>query len=74
MTAAATQRIINRLRSMPDDRETMITDLIAMIEPEEPEDREAEKRRTRADAFLASFMNVEIDEQAIRELRERSTI
>ena len=74
MTAAVTQRIINRLQSLPDDREPVIMNFIETIEVDEPLDREAMEHKTRADAFLNSFMNVEIDEQAIREFRERSMI
>ena len=47
---------------------------IASIEAEELMDQEAAERKARADAFLDSFMNVEIDEQAVRDFRERSTI
>lgn len=74
MTAAVTQRIINRLQTLPDDSEAIIMNFIATIEPEQPADREAAERKARADAFLDSFMNVEIDEQAIADFRERSTI
>lgn len=72
MTAAATQRIINKLQLLPDDTEPVIMNFIATIEQAEPAETEA--RRNRADAFLESFMNVEIDEQAVRDFRERSMI
>ena len=74
MTAAVTQRIMNRLQSLPDDSESVIMNVIAAIELEKPVDREAAERKARADAFLDSFMNVEIDEQAIADFRERSMI
>jgi hypothetical protein len=74
MTAAVTQRIVNRLQTLPDNSETVIMNFIATIEPEQSVDEEAARRKARADAFLDSFMNVEIDEQAIRDFRERSTI
>ena len=74
MTPAVTQRIINRLQSLPDDSETIIMNFIATIEPDQQVDRVAAERKSRADAFLDSFMNVEIDEQAIVDFRERCTI
>ena len=74
MTAAVTERIINRLQPLSDDAEPVIMRFIASIEAEELMDQEAAERKARADAFLDSFMNVEIDEQAVRDFRERSTI
>ena len=72
MTSAATQRIMNKLQFVPDDKESLILNFIATFE--QPMDNEEAERKARADAFLASFMNVEIDEQAITDFRERSTI
>ena len=74
MTAAVTERIINRLQPLSDDAEPVIMRFIASIEAEEPMDQEAAERKARADAFLDSFMNVEIDKQAVRDFRGRSTI
>lgn len=74
MTAAVTERIINRLQPLSDDAEPVIMRFIASIEAEELMDQEAAERKARADAFLDSFMNVEIDEQAVRDFRGRSTI
>ena len=71
MTAAATERIVNRLRLVPDDREPVIMNFIASIESSDPMDTEVTDRKDRSDAFLGSFMNVEIDEQAIADFRER---
>ena len=71
MTAAAQQRIISRLQPLPDDREPVILRFIADIETET---REASERKARANAFLNSFLNVELDEQVIVDFRERSTI
>ena len=74
MTAAVTQRIVNRLRLLPDDRESVIMHFIALIESNGSVDREAVDRIARSDAFLDSFLNADIDEQAIAEFRERSMI
>ena len=74
MTAAVTQRIINRLQPLSDDNESIIMNFIAAIESGLPANREAAERKARADAFLESFMKVDIDEQAIVDFRERSTI
>ena len=60
------------LQLVPDDKEPLILNFIATFE--QPMDNEAAERKARADAFLDSFMNVEIDEQAITDFRERSTI
>lgn len=72
MTAAATQRIIDRLQPLPDNTEPVIMNFISTIEQNEPSQDEA--RRRRADAFLRSFMDVEIDEQAVNSFRDRSMI
>ena len=61
MTAAASRRIIENLQLSPDDQEPIITNFITTIKPEGP----ADARKARADAFLDSFMDIEIDEQAM---------
>ncbi len=72
MTVAAAQRIMNAAIELPDEAEGAVINF--MVSYKKPEDREEEERKARADAFLNSFMNVEIDEQAITDFRERSTI
>ena len=72
MTAAAQQRIMNVVKDLPDDAEGAVINF--MMNYKRPEDKEAAERKARADAFLNSFMNVEIDEQAITTLREKSMV
>lgn len=72
MTAAAQQRIMNVVKDLPDDAEGAVIDF--MINYKKSEDMEAAERKARADAFLNYFMDVEIDEQAVTSLREKSTI
>lgn len=72
MTAAAQQRIMNVVKDLPDDAEGAVIDF--MINYMKSENMEAAERKARADAFLNSFMDAEIDEQAITDFRERSTI
>ena len=70
MTATATQRIMENIQLLPDDQEPIIMDFITTLRSEDS----AEARKARADTFLDSFMDVEIDEQAINDFRERSLI
>ena len=70
MTAAAAQRIMENLQLLPDDQEPIIMNFITTLRSEDS----AEARKARADTFLDSFMDVEIDEQAINDFRERSLI
>ena len=72
MTAAAQQRIMNVVKDLPDDAEDAV--IYFLISFKKPEDNESAARKVRADAFLNSFMNVEIDEQAITTLREKSMV
>ena len=70
MTAAAAQRIMENIQLLPDDQEPIIMNFITTLRSEDS----AEARKARADTFLDSFMDVEIDEQAINDFRERSLI
>ena len=70
MTTAAAQRIMENIQLLPDDQEPIIMNFITTLRSEDS----AEARKARADAFLDSFMDVEIDEQAINDFRERSLI
>ena len=72
MTVAAQQRIMNVVKDLPDDAEGAVINFV--MNYKRPEDKEAAERKARADAFLNSFMDVEFDEQAITDFRERSTI
>ena len=74
MTAVTMQRIVNKLKLIPDDREPLIMDFIATIEPIAPAEAEAADRKSRTDAFLESFMNVEIDEESIADFRGMSMV
>ena len=85
MTAAAQQRIMNKLQLVPDDKEPLILNFIATFEQPirtdiadsgldvgpEFTDENHDERMERA---FALAKNIEIDEQAIRDLREVSMI
>ncbi len=70
MTTAAAQRIMENIQLLPDDQEPIIMNFITTLRAEDS----VEARKARADAFLDSFMDVEIDEQAVNDFRERSLI
>ncbi len=87
MTAAVTERIINRLQPLSDDAEPVIMRFIASIEAERPKrtdiadsgldfgdnitDENHDERMARAFALAD---DIEIDELAIKELREASMV
>ncbi len=70
MTSTVTQRIVDRLQSLPDDREPLIMNFISTISASTEEN----ERKARANAFLDSFMNVDIDEQVVTDFREGNMI